>query len=562
MFAAIIPFLRIAGVWLGRAAVGLFAVNEVKRFTAEQETTINNSMQQAQAAGMTESELKQLVAATTYDQVESAGKSPDDFWAGLSQSEKDALQFSPESLRRSMDRTKFGGIGGALLFVGALAAAGLGAVRGIPVVLKTLGKLATARNAGASPAMLQTIIEEGKLLGVSKVWVPGITAGILTAGGYYVSGLTNNMNDADLWGRIFLGQAADDYAKAATKTGGGTSSSSGGLTLDSQPRTIIRIVNETKPTQFVGTLFSAKLGKAEDFERKLDDEITDMEDLKTDVKLNVNKWLKSLPGRMGYSIVIRKDPVDEFGAQQSGVWATATLHITQLSGKIMPIDTILLGPVNPAVRLELAKQTKTIETNIEDLISSAAIKEFDIPAGIMDIFGTNGEKLLSTDTSKSGESSSSISTPVIEEEREMYWGILEAPQGSGIKYQIGPSDKQNTINNKLSEIERAFSKKNINVGYTLKKQKNPGLTAWNDGYITSPLSSNTSQNPVLSVGSKGEAVKDLQRFLNSQGENLTIDGDFGQKTEQALQRFQMKYAPPADGIVGPATWKVINNLKK
>jgi hypothetical protein len=54
---------------------------------------------------------------------------------------------------------------------------------------------------------------------------------------------------------------------------------------------------------------------------------------------------------------------------------------------------------------------------------------------------------------------------------------------------------------------------------------------------------------ILRKGSKGEAVKDLQEFLN-----ITADGHFGPKTEAAVKKWQTENGLVADGIVGPKTW--------
>lgn len=64
----------------------------------------------------------------------------------------------------------------------------------------------------------------------------------------------------------------------------------------------------------------------------------------------------------------------------------------------------------------------------------------------------------------------------------------------------------------------------------------------------------------LKKGSKGEEVKVLQKALN-----VTVDGDFGPKTEEAVKAFQKSKGLTLDGIVGPKTWVALgvtdNNSK-
>jgi putative chitinase len=60
---------------------------------------------------------------------------------------------------------------------------------------------------------------------------------------------------------------------------------------------------------------------------------------------------------------------------------------------------------------------------------------------------------------------------------------------------------------------------------------------------------------IIKKGSKGEEVKKIQEKLG-----LSSDGDFGQKTEDAVKAFQSKHGLTADGIVGPTTWEKIVNL--
>ena len=63
--------------------------------------------------------------------------------------------------------------------------------------------------------------------------------------------------------------------------------------------------------------------------------------------------------------------------------------------------------------------------------------------------------------------------------------------------------------------------------------------------------------PTLVKGNKGQLVKRLQRELNEAGYSLSVDGDFGSKTEQAVKSFQSQAGLEVDGIVGPKTWKAL-----
>ena len=54
---------------------------------------------------------------------------------------------------------------------------------------------------------------------------------------------------------------------------------------------------------------------------------------------------------------------------------------------------------------------------------------------------------------------------------------------------------------------------------------------------------------ILKIGSRGNEVKVLQRFLG-----ISADGIFGKGTEVSVKEFQKNNGLVVDGIVGPATW--------
>jgi hypothetical protein len=72
-------------------------------------------------------------------------------------------------------------------------------------------------------------------------------------------------------------------------------------------------------------------------------------------------------------------------------------------------------------------------------------------------------------------------------------------------------------------------------------------------------------NPILQFGDEGVAVETLQQLLVAAGYSLTIDGDFGSKTQAAVMAFQQNHFDPrgrrlsADGVVGALTWWALRN---
>lgn len=62
----------------------------------------------------------------------------------------------------------------------------------------------------------------------------------------------------------------------------------------------------------------------------------------------------------------------------------------------------------------------------------------------------------------------------------------------------------------------------------------------------------------VKLGSSGSDVALLQRKLNELGGKLTVDGDFGAKTHDAVIGFQRTHGLTVDGICGPQTWAAID----
>jgi len=57
----------------------------------------------------------------------------------------------------------------------------------------------------------------------------------------------------------------------------------------------------------------------------------------------------------------------------------------------------------------------------------------------------------------------------------------------------------------------------------------------------------------VKIGDSGEKVKEVQELLTKHGINVSVDGDFGPKTETAVKSFQQSRGLAIDGIVGLIT---------
>lgn len=68
----------------------------------------------------------------------------------------------------------------------------------------------------------------------------------------------------------------------------------------------------------------------------------------------------------------------------------------------------------------------------------------------------------------------------------------------------------------------------------------------------------TVPTQTLNIGQQGEAVKQLQEALKSQGYELeAVDGIFGPDTLATVEAFQRDQSLAVDGIVGPNTWQLL-----
>ena len=112
-------------------------------------------------------------------------------------------------------------------------------------------------------------------------------------------------------------------------------------------------------------------------------------------------------------------------------------------------------------------------------------------------------------------------------------------------------------------IDKATHKVSGTGGYTIDLDAHRVAESKKDGLKTTTTATKPAK-ATLKYGSKGTAVKSLQKQLKSLGlyKSGALDGSFGPLTRTAVKQFQRKAGIKADGIVGAKTWAAIEKALK
>lgn len=101
----------------------------------------------------------------------------------------------------------------------------------------------------------------------------------------------------------------------------------------------------------------------------------------------------------------------------------------------------------------------------------------------------------------------------------------------------------------------------VHISVQDEKAKYDDTRSWGVAPLTfKPVPDEAQPKPqpkTLRRGDSGTDVKLLQVRLVNKGLRVNIDGDFGAKTEYAVEVFQKNHGLYADGVVGPQTWKAL-----
>lgn len=167
-------------------------------------------------------------------------------------------------------------------------------------------------------------------------------------------------------------------------------------------------------------------------------------------------------------------------------------------------------------------------------------------------------KLWSKSTSSGGSYYAPTAAVVVPDMPMLYRGCT----GDAVKTL---QDKLNALGYNSGNVDGIFGAKTYAAVTAFQKANSLGVDGivgkltWGKLYGVSPAmpveTTTVVGRPMVSYGSRGDAVRKLQELLNALGYDCgSVDGIFGSKTKAAVLAFQKANGLGVDGIVGPLTW--------
>ncbi len=375
-------------------------------------------------------DANKIVAYQTYAQVRNQGGDAGEFYKNAPSELKGILKYSPDDLKFNQTITSVKTYGAPAAILAGLGAAALGLVSwpvAIPAAIAAtfwwLNGLANDYNDVNhwGPLMMDQrniefykmaqnlddigVTDYGKFTqneidtivdGMQRAGYRSITDQIAFASrpvsyeGIYASlkSIVSNLNASGVVPTkkqvlVVLKSWTDAPVSVSTKTPATTlaTTSEGSPTSTYLPKMTQSIVS--KPKLFLGTVLAGKVQESQEFVRKLDDKITDEQDLINDAVTNMTLWAAALPGRISYDIQIRSNPVDYEGIPHIGIWAVLVLYMDNQFHKRLLLDEILLGPMDPVVYYPETMRTKSITMEISKQLAIENIKPTNLGGGNM-----------------------------------------------------------------------------------------------------------------------------------------------------------------------------------
>lgn len=188
------------------------------------------------------------------------------------------------------------------------------------------------------------------------------------------------------------------------------------------------------------------------------------------------------------------------------------------------------------------------------LTSTTTVKAIAVKAGMND-----SATATATFTKKTGGGSYYAPTAAVVPDMPM---LYRGCTGDAVKTL---QDKLNTLGYNSGNVDGIFGAKTYAAVTAFQKANSLGVDGivgkltWGKLYGVSPAmpveTTTVVGRPMVSYGSRGDAVRKLQELLNALGYDCgSVDGIFGSKTKAAVLAFQKANGLGVDGIVGPLTW--------
>ena len=251
------------------------------------------------------------------------------------------------------------------------------------------------------------------------------------------------------------------------------------------------------------------------------------------------------------------------------IWADGNTIVKHYTFKIMKAT-----PTGEPAYTEITTSGKTLEdANLTKgtITLDGTIKWNDAKTTVVEANKSYGWTFTPTDTAnykpltgsielwhKSTSSGGYYYAPTVPDMPMLYRGCT----GDAVKTL---QDKLNALGYNSGNVDGIFGAKTYAAVTAFQKANSLGVDGivgkltWGKLYGVSPAmpveTTTVVGRPMVSYGSRGDAVRKLQELLNALGYDCgSVDGIFGSKTKAAVLAFQKANGLGVDGIVGPLTW--------
>ena len=228
------------------------------------------------------------------------------------------------------------------------------------------------------------------------------------------------------------------------------------------------------------------------------------------------------------------------------------------SGKTLADANLTKGTITPAGTIKWVAEDGTDLANDTAVEANKFYKWVFTPSDTANYKPLTGTIKLWSKSTSSGGYYYAPTAAVVPDMPMLYRGCT----GDAVKTL---QDKLNALGYNSGSVDGIFGAKTYAAVTAFQKANSLGVDGivgkltWGKIYGVSPAmpveTTTVVGRPMVSYGSRGDAVRKLQELLNALGYDCgSVDGIFGSKTKAAVLAFQKANGLGVDGIVGPLTW--------